>query len=130
MNGIGLIFGAGGPQFDLSGNMVSGFAATVQNALVCTGTIEGTDPLFSERGTTLLSDGLGGKLVNLSLAQTRANIAALTVLDFVQTNDATANTTPLQDYQLQCQVLENQTLGIGVMATSTTGDTLGIIINQ
>ena len=130
MNGVGLTFGQRGPSFDLSGNLVTGFAATVQNALVCTGTIQGSDPLFPARGTTLLPDGLGGKLVNLSLAQTRANLAALAVLDFIQTTDVVQNTDPLQDYQLQCQTLSNQTLGIAVMATSTSGETLGIVINQ
>jgi hypothetical protein len=130
MNGFGIIFGSGGPSFDLTGKLVTGFNATVQNALVCAGTIEGSDPLFPTRGTTLLPDGTGGKMVNLSLAQTRANIAALSVLDFIQSSDSPQNTDVLQDIQFQCQSIKNQALTIAVMATSTTGQTIGIVINQ
>jgi hypothetical protein len=131
MNGPGLIFGnSGRPYFDLSGNLVIGFNATVQNALVCAGTIQGSDPLFPTRGTTLLPDGTSGKMVNLSMAQTRANIAALNVLNFIQANDNPNNADVLQSLQFQCQSIENQGLAIAVMATSTDGTTLGIVINQ
>jgi tetrahydromethanopterin S-methyltransferase subunit F len=130
MNGLGLIFGSGGPYFDLSGKLVTGFNATVQNALVCAGTIEGSDPLFPTRGTTLLADGTNGRMVNLGLAQTRANLAALGVLEFIQSNDVPQNADVLQDIQFKCQSIKDQGLSISVMATSTTGQTVGIVITQ
>jgi len=130
MNGIALVFGTEGPYFDLSGNLVTGFNATVQNALVCAGTNQGSDPLFPTRGTTLLADGTSGKMVNLGLAQTRANIAALNVLSFIQSTDSAQNADMLQDIQFQCQTIKDQNLAIAVKATSTTGKTVGIVINQ
>jgi|JI8StandDraft_1071087.scaffolds.fasta_scaffold385024_2 hypothetical protein len=61
---------------------VTGFDATVQNALVNIGTRQGTDRTYPTKGTTILKSATEGKIVGLNVANHEAQIAALDTLFF------------------------------------------------
>lgn len=124
MNGIRLNFGEAGPEFDFE-TPVKDFDATVQNALVNTGTDRGSDFVFVERGTDLKIDGAQGRMATQIWANHSAAFAALRTLSFAQQNDHENNTFRLQSYTLRCVALEQDRLVLQVTAVSEGGTVIG-----
>lgn len=73
------------PDFDFS-TYVSGFKATVQNALTDTLTRQGSDTAHPERGTTFKEDALEGSLTSEVELTHAANFAAENVRTFINSN--------------------------------------------
>lgn len=63
-------------------NKVTGFSATVQNALVNIGTRQGTDKIYSTKGTEILKSAAEGKIVGFNVANHEAQLAAIDTLFF------------------------------------------------
>jgi hypothetical protein len=61
---------------------VTGFDATIQNALVNIGTRNGTDRIYPTKGTTILKSAVEGKIVGLNVANHEAQSAAIDTLFF------------------------------------------------
>jgi hypothetical protein len=113
-----------GPKLDLT-KITSGFAATVQCALVNVGTDRGSDPVFPERGTDLKIDGARGKMATRTWSTQTANFAALRTLTFVQQNDVPANRWPLQKFVLRVDKQLHTSVDLSVEATAKDGTTVG-----
>jgi hypothetical protein len=64
------------------GEKVTGFDATIQNALVNIGTRRGTDRTYSEKGTNILKRAVEGKIVGLNVANHETQLAAIDTLFF------------------------------------------------
>lgn len=120
MNGIGLIFTSAGAYFQFD-RRISGFPATVQNALVNVATRKGSDPCFSERGTDLQLDGVRGRMVNPSSAQQSADFAALHTTAFSRMSGGDA----LQRFHLKVQGLAGSRVMLEIAAEGANGDTVG-----
>lgn len=82
--GIKINFDDFGAQLSLD-EEVSGFDASVQCALVNVGTIAGTDIVYPNKGTNLLTKANKGSLITDTSAQHAANFAALTTEFFYKT---------------------------------------------
>ncbi len=54
----------------------------MQKAMVDLATEQGTDPLWPERGTTMLAEAIGGTIISTTSAQHTGNFAAAEVLMF------------------------------------------------
>jgi hypothetical protein len=128
MNGTKLSFNDGGPMFDFSG-FVKGFDASVQNALVHTGTDAGSDPLYPDRGTFLIVDGAQGRMVNTVWATHSANFAAMRVLQFCQQIDDKADPDRLQNFRLQLEKFENGFAKLRAQGVSESGEIKGLLLN-
>lgn len=126
MRGIKILFQDGGPVFDLE-NPVKDFDATVQNALVNTGTRLNSDAVYPDRGTELMKDAAAGRMVNLTSANHMANFAALRTLAFIQKTEKQSNPFKLQDFKLRSRSLKDQHLELDVKATSVTGEVRGSV---
>lgn len=61
---------------------VSGFDATIQNALVNIGTRAGTDRIYPGKGTSILDRAVEGKIVGFNAANHESQLAALDTLFF------------------------------------------------
>jgi hypothetical protein len=61
---------------------VSGFDATIQNALVNIGTRVGTDRTYPTKGTAILKSAVEGKIVGLNVANHETQAAAIDTLFF------------------------------------------------
>jgi hypothetical protein len=128
VKGIRINFDEQGPRFDLE-EPVSGFDATVQNALVNTGTDRGSDRLFEDRGTDLKRDSADGKMATLAWANHTSNFAALRTLAFLQQHDQATNAWKLQAFELRCLEMDLTTVILNVTAVSDTGLVVGGLAN-
>jgi hypothetical protein len=61
---------------------LSDFDATIQNALVNIGTRNGTDRIYPDKGTTILTEATSGKIVGFNAANHVSQLAALDTLFF------------------------------------------------
>jgi len=99
MTGLKLTFnGLLGWQF-LPDEIVSGFDATVQCALVCLATEKGSNKQVPDFGTNLLAAGLYGLMTALGTTKHQANFAAAatqTVINNNTTDDSTIGNMYLQ----------------------------------
>ena len=125
MTGIKLNLDSDVPSLDFT-NTVTGFDATVQNAMVNLGTLIGSDSLFPDRGTHLLQDAVSGGMINLQWANIYANFAALRTMVFSKNNNTPGNTAGLQTLSLKASVFNLNRLQLFVQATCVDGSTRGI----
>ena len=86
MKGIKVILSSTGCTINPDAS-VSGFDATIQNALVNIATRAGTDHAFSDKGTALLSNAVAGKIAGLNDANHESQLAALQTLFFSRAQD-------------------------------------------
>jgi hypothetical protein len=70
---------------------ITGFDATVQNALVNIGTRRGTDKIYPGKGTNILKSAVEGKIVGLNVANHESQIAALNTLFFSREYETSAD---------------------------------------
>ena len=124
MRGTKIKFDASGPTFDWSIYLVD-FDTTVQNALVNVGTTLGSDPLYPDRGTSLMQDAAQGRMVNKSWANHSANFAALATLAFIRRTDVPANLQLLNDFQMASDKLSGQQVELQIYALASDGTTAG-----
>jgi hypothetical protein len=90
MEGIKLNFLNGEIYIEPS-EKVSGFDATVQNALVNIGTRNGTDKIYPDKGTTILKSAVEGKIVGLNVANQESQLAAVDTLFFSREYETSAD---------------------------------------
>jgi hypothetical protein len=81
MEGIKINF-LNGDIFISPDEKVTGFDATIQNALVNIGTRKGTDRTYPSKGTSILKRAVEGKIVGLNVANHESQIAAIDTLFF------------------------------------------------
>lgn len=128
MYGVRLQFTSRGAAFDFS-RPVKDFACTVQDAMVNLGTEAGSDPLFPDRGTYLLLDGVQGRMVNLQWANHAANFAATRTVTFLKSNDNPNNDFSLKKLKLSAAVFNVVQLELQLEATDENGNVIGVINN-
>lgn len=128
MRGSKINFGENGPVFDFSAPLVD-FDTTVQNAMVNTGMDYGSDPLYPDRGTNLLRDGVQGGMINQLWANHAANFSALLTLSFSQKTEIQSNPFKLQSFSLTSVALQNQTGVFNIVAVSVTNEQRGITLS-
>jgi hypothetical protein len=92
MKGLKILLSKNDTVIDLN-NSVTGFDATVQNALVNIATQAGSDKIYSDKGTNLLKHAVTGKIVGFNDANHEAQIAALATLFFSRDQDTGAPST-------------------------------------
>ena len=126
MRGIRISFDSAGPRFDFS-VIARDFETTVQNALVNISTAAGSDPIYPDRGTDLLLDGVSGRLINNTWANHSANFAAISTLVFSQSVDDPSDPHRLQNLTLQGAKIRGQTLMLSAQATAVDGQKMGIL---
>ena len=126
MRGIRINFSTAGPSFDFT-VVAQDFESTVQNALVNVATAQGSDPIFPDRGTDLLLDGVSGRLVNNTWANHSANFAAIATLVFSQSVDDPSDPHRMQNFTLKGAKILGQTLLLSAQATSADGQKMGIL---
>jgi hypothetical protein len=81
MEGIKVNFLNGEIYIDPS-DKITGFDATIQNALVNIGTRQSTDRIYPSKGTTILKNAVEGKIVGLNVSNHEAQLAAIETLFF------------------------------------------------
>jgi len=126
MRGVKINFDANGPSFDFTAPLRD-FETTVQNALVNVATDAGSDPVYPDRGTDLLLDGVSGRLINNAWANHSANFAAIKTLVFSQSVDKPSDPHRLQNFKLKNAQITNQSLKLSAQATAADGQVTGII---
>lgn len=89
MKGLKILLSKNDTVIDLN-NSVSGFDATVQNALVNIATQSGSDYIYADKGTELLKNAVTGKIVGWNDANHEAQAAGITTLFFSRAQDGTA----------------------------------------
>lgn len=124
MTGIAIDFTGELPTFGTG--KVSGFAASVQNALVNIGTAQGSDPVFPDRGTDLQKDAVEGRLIDLNAAQHSSNFAAVDTLAFLRSYTSPDDSTGLLAVQLEPADFTGTRLMIDAIFTSQGGATVGV----
>lgn len=125
MTGLAINFSPGGPAL-YTDRLVTGFDATVQNGLVNVGTDEGSDPVFTDRGTTLMRSALDGEIVNLATARHAANFAALDARTFLIATEVDEAEETLADLTLSPVELDYLQLKLEAQFTSDQGRVVGI----
>lgn len=124
MRGIRINFNDG--SFDFSAP-ARDFETAVQNALVNVATDQGSDPLYPERGTNLLLDGVSGRLINNAWANHSANFAAVQTLVFCQTVDDPSDDHRLSNFLLAQAKIVGQKLTLSAQAVAADGQRAGLI---
>ena len=81
MEGIKINFLNGEVYMDPN-EKVTGFDATIQNALANIGTRKGTDRMYPDKGTNLLKRAVEGKIVGLNVANHETQLSAIDTLFF------------------------------------------------
>ena len=131
MNGLALKFSTDGKTGAIiTQTEVSGFAATVQDALVNVATRAGSDPVFPDKGTSVQLDAASGALISVSSAQHSANYAASDTVfflrEFPDTNDPT-NANGLAAMKLVAPDFNGESLDLNAQLTSIGGAVVGIL---
>jgi len=124
MRGVRIDFNNGSFDFNAPAR---DFETAVQNALVNVATDLGSDPLYPDRGTNLLLDGVSGRLINNAWANHSANFAAVQTLVFCQTVDDSADTHRLQNFLLAQANIVGQKLTLSAQAVAADGQRTGLI---
>lgn len=110
---------------------VSDFDATIQNALVNIGTRNGTDRIYTDKGTTILTEATNGKIVGFNTANHVSQLAALDTLFFsreYETSDVL--TTRLSAVSLEPVTYDGNKLKLQVAFTDQANSrTVGITTN-
>lgn len=106
---------------------VSGFDATVQNSMVCVGTVAGSDRMFPAKGTNLLPSALQGRLINRQLAIHETNYASVDTLFFINETDAEGAEERLAAVALQILNMTTEELQLEAQFTSSLGKTVGLL---
>lgn len=119
-----LIFTPEGDVFLATGATVSGFNASTQHALVNLLSRRGQDPLFPDRGTTIVSRALAGVLIDNRAAEHEANFAAADTLFFGREHDVAASSDKLADLRLEIITLNTLQLDLAATFVSVDGRVL------
>ena len=90
MKGIKISFNNGEALIDTD-NYVENFDATVQNALVNIATRAGTDRIYADKGTSILSRAVAGKIVGMNEANHQSQLAALDTLYFSRKHETSTD---------------------------------------
>lgn len=103
-----------------------------QKALVNMVTVQGSDPIYSDRGTTMLIDSIRGKAYNRAGIIHMGNFAALDTISFIKSTDqddiATEDFT-IKDINVSAIAYNNNTntLSLSVQLTYTDATTTEVI---
>lgn len=125
MIGVAIDFTGLKPTFDFT-RTVTDFDNTVQNTMVNIGTNLNSDPVYPDRGTYILQDGVRGRMVNLQWANHEANFAAARTMVFIKGHSAANDAFGLQDLKLQAATYNNYRLSLYLFATCVDGSTRGV----
>ena len=122
--GIKLNFSDEGVKI-LTDEKVDAFDAEVQNALMNIGVLNGSDPIYADRGTTLFIKGLQGRMTNSITAGHEANYAAVDTLFFVREEDPFTDHDPVNLIELEIESFEIGRMSINTVMTSVAGEVQG-----
>lgn len=122
---IRILFDGDNTGFDFS-EPVLDFESIIQDALVNTATIRGSDPIYEDRGTNLLSEAVKGNLIDINSAIHASNFASIDTLLFMrQTEDNLTNPLRLSMYELQPVNFTYSGLQLNATFISSDGETIG-----
>lgn len=126
-----LDFAEGGTKFVTDDTcVIRGFEAVCQSALVCTGTNQGSDPVFPLRGTNLLGRALKGAMFNTASREHEANFASLDVLlFFLEEDDQAVPTDRITRYSLEVTGFSEGRVRLNASFESSGGQTIGATLN-
>lgn len=107
--------------------VVTGFAASVQNGMVNLGQRKQSSPIFPEKGTGLHAAALRGVLISLTDATHHANFAAIDTLFFSRETDPDAEEDgALASVELEPIELASGRLRVRARFESNSGEAVGI----
>jgi hypothetical protein len=118
--------GVNGTTIDLV-TPLTDFACTMQNALVNLGCIAGSDSLYPNRGTALLTAGLRGILVDINAANHASNFAAIATLSFIQSTEYSDAAETLVGLVVMPSLFNGTKLVVDTQFTTSLGNTYGIL---
>lgn len=124
MKGVALDFSGAEPAF--GAGATEAFDAAVQNALVNLGTVQGSDPLFPDRGTHLQRDAAEGRLIDLNTAQHSSNFAALDTVIFARQHTAETDPSALDALALEPAEFTGSRLKLDAICTARDGTVVGL----
>ena len=127
MRGLSISFTTPGACTVSTGTQVSGFEATVQNAMVNLGTDRGTDKVYQGKGTELLQTAVRDGLPGARAAQHAANFAAVDTLFFSRETDLKTEDTSLQGVSLVPDMLTMSRASFAASFQSIDGRTIGLL---
>ena len=108
---------------------VTGFDATVQCVLSHLGTTEGSDPIFPERGTSLLTYGLVGRLGSIREAVHECNFASVKSKDFIEDHTPPEIAERISRVRIVPQEITRQRLDTIVSIDTTSGLVVGTVLS-
>ena len=111
----------------LPGEVVSGFEATVQVALVVLGTVRGDNRVLPDAGTDLLIAGVTGLMSDLQSTKHQANFAAAETLELINNN--TTDGTGLSGVWLEVQDFAPPSVAFNAAFRSETQEQIGITLS-
>jgi hypothetical protein len=129
MRGIAIDFVKEGAVLSVT-RQVTDFDTIVQNSLVNCGTVAGSDPLYSGRGTELYSGSdLIGRVTTYEDAYHASNFAALDTLNFMRASDYDDDEhEKIQSVALEPIKYEGAQLNLNAVVTGSNGTRRGISI--
>lgn len=113
----------------LFNEQVTGTRNTAQKCLVNVGTLAGSSPMYSFRGTSLLLQAVHGELISVGTAQHAANFAALDTVLFVRNTDdpdRLSDTDRVTDMSLSVTGFSGQLLHLEASITFADATVIGL----
>jgi hypothetical protein len=126
VKGLKLNFDPEGASISLN-EIVEGFDAVVQNALVVIGTSQGSDKMLPDKGTKLLEYGVKAMIINRISAIHAANFASIDALFFSRTYESPRETDKLASIELSVQDKDAYKLALVAKFTSISGKVKGTL---
>lgn len=127
MKTLKIMFSKNGASFDLGAPLYGEFECSVQNALVNIATLQGSDYVFPEKGTTIYKSALNGSLVDLNAARHAANFAALDTFLFLRDTDYLDAVERIANIELRALSIAQGVLTVETVFTSSTGRVSGTL---
>jgi len=119
---------AAGARFDFE-STVTGFSSTVQNILVEIGQKSDTDIIFPEKGNSLHDNGVSGGLVDPEVLGEALRDLSTSIIDFINDTDEAYNSEKLSLLDIDLELWDADQARLNVVATSSTGETIGVSTN-
>lgn len=106
-------------------NPVTGFDATVQCVLCHIGTSAGSDSVFPDRGTSLLTYGLVGRLGSIREAVHECNFASVKAKDFIEDHTPPEIIERISRIRITPLEISRQRLDTNISIDTTSGLVVG-----
>lgn len=125
MEGLAINFSADGATLSTT-DKVEHFATIAQNGMVNIGTIHGSDPINTNRGTDIYNSGVLGKLTTYRAAYHATNFAAIDTEFYLRETDVDDPTYERVDsVTLEPKSYTNNVFTVNAFFTGENGSTVG-----